>query len=68
VAIYSVLTWKELRDLPDVAVASRILNQGRDFSVSPGTGTPLLLESLQRMPELKKELPLPADFLDCGSM
>jgi hypothetical protein len=51
-------------DLPDVAAASRIL----DAPSRPPSGTPLLLESLQRLPELKRTLPLSADFLDYGSM
>jgi hypothetical protein len=51
-------------DLPDVSAASGILG----VPSRPPSGTPLLLESLQRAPELKRTLPLSADFLDYGSM
>lgn len=51
-------------ELPDVAAASRTLG----VASPPPSGTPLLLESLQRAPELKRTLPLNADFLDYSSM
>jgi hypothetical protein len=51
-------------ELPDVAAASQALG----LPSRPPAGTPLLLESLQRVPELKNTLPLKADFLDYSSM
>jgi hypothetical protein len=51
-------------ELPDVSAVSRLL--GVDSSSS--SGTPLLLESLQRAPQLKNTLPLPASYLDYNSM
>ncbi len=51
-------------DLPDVAAASQALG----LPSTPPSGTPLLMESVQRVPELKRTLPLKADFLDYGSM
>jgi len=51
-------------ELPDVGAASQLLG----VAARPPAGTPLLLESLQRVPDLKRTLPLAADFLDYGSM
>jgi len=51
-------------ELPDVAAASAALG----LPSRPASGTPLLLESLQRLPELKKTLPLNPDFLDYSSI
>jgi hypothetical protein len=51
-------------ELPDVSAAGQILGMP---SRAPA-GTPLLLESLQRVPDFKNTLPLKADFLDYDSM
>ena len=51
-------------DLPDVSAAGAVLG----VQSPPAAGTPLLLESLQRVPDLKRTLPLKADFLDYNSM
>jgi hypothetical protein len=52
-------------ELPDVSAAAQAL--GMAAGAVP-TGTPLLLDSLQRVPEWKKALPLKPDTLDYGSM
>ncbi len=51
-------------ELPDAAAAARLMGSG---ALAPAAA-PLLSESLQRVPELKKNLPISPDFLDFGSM
>jgi len=51
-------------DLPDVAAVSKLLGHPS----GPTKGAPLLLESLQRVPDFKASLPLSPDFLDYNSM
>jgi len=51
-------------ELPDVRAASKALG----LPSQPAAGTPLLIESLHRAPELKETSPLKADFLDYSSM
>jgi hypothetical protein len=51
-------------ELPDVRAASKALG----LPSQPAAGTPLLIESLHRAPELKGTPPLKADFLDYSSM
>ncbi len=51
--------------LPDTAAAKALMETGGG---PVSMAAPLLSESLQRVPDLKKKLPISADFLDFGSM